>query len=164
MAYIQLSSTHSFNSNDLLGNSNFFVIHACTWSCIVLLNLCVNIQSGYSFYSTITPFSWLIVIFLWWDLCLVPRSLCEINMVSELTVGRSSDLSKTRFLTDLAWKLSNSSKIQHYTRSQGLPLNTPTKEIVDQAWLIDYAGSDESLKCVGCMTLWCPFCCDFSGL
>ena len=94
-------------------------------------------------------------------LCLVPRLLWYINMVSDLSEGRSSDLSKTRFLTDLAWKLSNSSKIQHCTRSQGLPLNTPSKELVDQAFLIDYAGCDESLKCAGCSTLHCPFCCDF---
>ena len=49
------------------------------WYCIVLLILCVNIQSGYSFCSTITPFSCLIVINLWWDLCLVPRLLWQIN-------------------------------------------------------------------------------------
>ena len=60
-------------------------------------------------------------------LCLVPRLLWQINMVSELMVEQSSDLSKTSFLTDLSWKLSNSSKIQHCTRSQGLPLNTPSK-------------------------------------
>ena len=91
----------------------------------------------------------------------VPRPLWQINMVSELMAGWISDLSKTRFLTDLAWKLSNSSKIQHCTRSQGLPLNTPSKEIDHQDCLIDYAGCDESLKCAGCLTLHCPFCCDF---
>ena len=46
---------------------------------IVLLILCVNIQSDYSFCSPITPFSWLIIINLWWDLCLVPRLLWHIN-------------------------------------------------------------------------------------
>ena len=133
------------------------------WYCIILLILCVNIQSNYSFCRKITPFSCLIVINLWWDLCLVPRLLWPINMVSELMVERSSNLSKTRFLTNLAWKLSNSSKIQHYTRSQGLPLITPSKELVDQACLIDYARCDEILKCASCLTLNCPFCCDFSG-
>ena len=57
--------------------------------------------------------------------------------------------------------MSNSSKIQHCTRSQGLSLNTPSKELVDQACLIDYARCDESLKCAGCLTLQFPFCCDF---
>ena len=121
----------------------------------------MTIQSGYSFCSPITPFSCLMVINLWWDCVLVPRLLWQINMVSDLTTGRSSNLSKTRFLIDLAWKLSNSSKIQHCTRSQGLPLNTPSKELGYQAFLIDYARCDESLKCAGYLTLHCPFCCDF---
>ena len=47
---------------------------------------------------------------------------------------------------------------------QGLPLNIPSKELVDQAFLIDYAGCDESLKCVGCPTLQCPFCFDLQFL
>ena len=147
-----------------LGIRISFSFMLVAWSCIVLLILCVNIQRGYSFCRTITPFSCLIVINIWWDLCLVPRLLWQINMVSELTVGRSSNLSKTRFLTNLAWKLSNSSKIQHYTRSQGLPLNTLSKEIVDKACLTDYVGCDESLKCAGCLTLRCPFYCDLHVL
>ena len=50
------------------------------WSCIVLLIICVNIQSDYSFCSTITPFSCLIVINLWWDFVLVPTLLWKINI------------------------------------------------------------------------------------
>ena len=50
--------------------------------CIVLLILCVNIQSGYTFCSTITPFSSLIVINIWWECVLVPIFLWQINMVS----------------------------------------------------------------------------------
>ena len=82
-------------------------------------------------------------------------------MVSELMAGRSFDLSKTRFLQILHenWaKLKNSSSD---TRIQGLPLNTPSKEIVYQACLIDYARCDESLKSAGYPTLHCPFCSDF---
>ena len=54
--------------------------------------------------------------------------------------------------------------MRHCTRSQGLPLNTPSKELVDQACLIDYDGCDESLKCVGYLTLRCPFCFDLQVL
>ena len=57
-------------------------------------------------------------------------------------------------------KLSKRSKFQHCTRSQGLPLNTLSKEIVGQACLINYARCEESLKCAGCLTLQFPFCCD----
>ena len=57
--------------------------------------------------------------------------------------------------------MSNSSKIHHCTRSQGLPLNTTSNELVDQAFLIDYARCDEILECVGCLTLHFPFYFDF---
>ena len=128
---------------------------------IVLLILCVNIQCGYSFCIPFSPFSWIIVINLLMRLFLVPRSLCKFNMVSELTEGWSSISQKKAFWQISTWKLSNSSKIQHCTRSQGLPLNTPSKELVDQACFIDYAGCDESLKFASCPTLHFPFCCDF---
>ena len=131
------------------------------WSLYCITHSLLIIQSCYSFCSTIMPFSCLIVWNLLWDCDLVPILLWQINMVSELTVGKILNLSKTRVLIDLAWKLSNSSKIQHCTRSQGLPLNTPSKEIVDQACLIDYDGCDESIKCASFLTLRCPFCCDF---
>ena len=57
------------------------LFHSCLQHdhCIALLILCVNIQIVYSFCSPITPFSWLCVINLWWDLCLVPRLLWYIN-------------------------------------------------------------------------------------
>ena len=102
-----------------------------------------------------------LLINLWWDWFFVPRSIDKINIVSELTVGRSSISQKQDFWQISTWNLSNSSKIQHCTRSQGLPLNTPGKELVDQACLINYAGCDESLKCAGYPTLHCPFCFDF---
>ena len=35
------------------------------------------------------------------------------------------------------------------------------KNFFYQAFLIDYAGCDESLECAGCLTLFCPFCFDF---
>ena len=35
------------------------------------------------------------------------------------------------------------------TKVEGLPLNTQSKGIVDQACLINYAGCDENLKCAG---------------
>ena len=41
--------------------------------------------------------------------------------------------------------------------AEGLPLNIPSKGIVDQACLINYAGCDENLKCAGCPTLFCLF-------
>ena len=49
------------------------------WSIIVLLILCVNRQCGYSFCSPFTLFFMIIVINIWWDLCLVPRLLWQIN-------------------------------------------------------------------------------------
>ena len=57
------------------------ICHSCLQHdhCIVLLILYVNIQSCYSFCSTITPFSCLIVINLLWDCVLVPRLLWQIN-------------------------------------------------------------------------------------
>ena len=67
---------------------------------------------------------------------------------------------KQGFWKALDEKLRKAQKFQHCTRSQDLPLNTPSKEIVDQACLIDYVGCDEILKCVGCSNLQCPFCCD----
>ena len=33
--------------------------------------------------------------------------------------------------------------------AENLPLNIPSKGIVDQACLINYAGCDENLKCAG---------------
>ena len=132
-----------------------------TWSLYCITHSLLIIQSCYSFCNTIMPFSCLIVWNLLWDCVLVPRLLWQINMVSELMVGWSSDLSKTWFLIDLAWKNGESSKFLHCTRSKGLPLNTLSWKIVDQASLINYARCDESLKCVGCLTLHCPFCCDF---
>ena len=44
--------------------------------------------------------------------------------------------------------------------AEGLPLNTPSKWTIDQDCLINYAGCDENLKCVGCLTLHWIF---FSG-
>ena len=70
---------------------------------------------------------------------------------------------KQGFWQSLHEKLTKSSIFQHCTRSQGLPLNTPSKGIVDQACLINYAGCDESLKCAGCPTLQCPFSFWFTG-
>ena len=50
----------------------------------------------------------------------------NINMVSELMEGRISISQKQAFWHIFAWKLSNSSKLHHCTKSQGLPLNTPS--------------------------------------
>ena len=102
-----------------------------------------------------------LLINLWWDWCLVLRSMFKINMVSELMVGWSSISQKQAFWQISAWNLSNSSKIQHCTRNQGLPLNTPSKELVDESCLIDYVGCDESLECAGYPTLFCLFSFDF---
>ena len=134
------------------------------WSLYCIIHYSLIIQSCYSHCSTILPILCLIV----WILCetvfLVPRPLWQINIVSELTAGRSSDLSKTWFWQILHEILTKSSKFQHCTRSQGLPLNTPSKEIVDQACLINYVGCNEILKCAGFPTLRCPFCCDLQVL
>ena len=97
-------------------------------------------------YSSYFQFMSILLIILWWFRFLVPRSCARINMVSELTVGRRSISQKQDFWQISPWKVSNSSKIQHCTKSQGLPLNTPSKELVDQACLIGYAGCDESLN------------------
>ena len=104
-----------------------------------------------------------LLIILWWFWFLVPRSCARINMVLELTAERRTISQEQDFWQISPWEVSNSSKFQHCTRCQGLPLNIPSKELVDQACLIDYAGCDESLKCACCSTLRCPFCCDFSG-
>ena len=45
--------------------------------------------------------------------------------------------------------------------AEGLPLNTPSKGIVDQACLIKYDGCDENLKCVGSRPYF--FFCVFAG-
>ena len=116
------------------------------WSLYCISHYSLIVQSYYFFCSTILPILCIFFCILCENVFSIPRTLWQINMVSELTVGQSSDLSKTRFFTDLAWKLSNSSKIWHCTKRQGLPLNTPSKEIVDQACLIDYAGCDESIN------------------
>ena len=128
---------------------------------IVTIHCLLNIQRGNHFWIWVTPFYEYLLIILWWDWFLVPRSCARINMVSEHTVGQRSIFQKKDFWQISPWNLSNSSKIQHCTRSQGLPLNIPSKELVDKACLIDYAGCDESLECVGCMTLFFPFCFDF---
>ena len=137
--------------------------HSCLQHDIVieLLIICVNIQSDYSFHSPFIPFMSYLLINIWWDWCFVHRSIYNINIVSEIMVGRSSISQKQAFWQIFAWNLSNSSKIQNCTKSQGLPLNTPSKELVDQACLIDHAGCDERLECVGYLTLHCPFCFDF---
>ena len=85
-------------------------------------------------------------------------------MVSEHAARWRSISQEQAFWHNSPWNLSNSSKIQHCTKIQGLPLNTPSKELVDQACLIDYAGCDESLECAGCSTLRCPFCFDLQVL
>ena len=41
--------------------------------------------------------------------------------------------------------------------AEGLPLNTPSKGIVDQDCLINYVGCDENLKCAGCRPYGAPF-------
>ena len=105
-----------------------------------------------------------LLINIWWDWFFVPRSMCKINLVSEHTADQRSISQKQDFWQISPWNLSNSSKIQHCTRSQGLPLNTPSKELVDQACLIDYAGCDESLECAGCPTLRCLFFFDLQVL
>ena len=115
-------------------------------------------------YSSYFQFMSILLIILWWFWFLVPRSCGRINMVSEHAVGRRSISQEQDFWHISPWNLSNSSKFQHCTRSQCLPLNTPSKELVDQACLIDYARCDESLKFVGCLTLRCPFFCDLQVL
>ena len=114
--------------------------------CIVLFIIHWLYRAVTFYCSTILPILGIFFYILCETVFSVPRPLWKINMVSDIMVGQSSDLSKTSLLTDLAWKLSNSSKIQHCSRSQGLPLNAPSKEIVDQACLIDYAGCDKILN------------------
>ena len=48
-----------------------------------------------------------------------------------------------RFLHEI-WVIAQESSTA--PEAAGLPLNTPSKELVDQACLIDYAGCDESLN------------------
>ena len=42
-------------------------------------------------------------------------------------------------------------------KAEGLPLNTPSNGIVDQACLMKYVGCDENMKCAGYTTLLCIF-------
>ena len=160
MAYSQLSQNHSLNLNELLRYSNSSLIQVIAWHCYCNYSLFIEYTQRKPFWFWLTPFHEYLLIILWWDWCFVPRSMWNINMVSELTMEWSSISLRQAFWHISAWNLSNSSKIQHCTRSQGLPLNTPSKELVDQDWLIDYARCDESLKCAGCLTLRCPFCFD----
>ena len=83
VADIQLSYTHSFDSNDLLGNSNCLGIHA-SWflhdHCIVL-SLFYWLYRAATFHCrTIMPFSCLIVRNILWHCVLVPRLLWQINI------------------------------------------------------------------------------------
>ena len=77
------------------------------------------------FWFWLTPFHEYLLIILWWDWCFVPRSMCKNNMVLELMAGRISISQKQAFWQISPWKVSNSSKFQHCTRSQGLPLVVP---------------------------------------
>ena len=131
---------------------------------IVILYCLYNIQRGNLFRFQLFPIHEYLLIILWLFWFLVPRSCARINMVSEHTAGRRSISQKQDFWQISPWKVSNSSKFQHCTRSQGLPLNIPSKELVDQACLIDYAGCDESLECVGCPTLRYTFLFWFVGI
>ena len=148
-------------SNCLLRYSNSSWIQAIAWHCYCNHSLFIEYTERKPFWFWLTPFLSYLLIICRWDWLFVPRSMCKINMVSYIMVGQSSISQKQVFWQIFAWKLRNSSKIQHCTRSQGLPLNTPNKEIVDQACLIEYAGCDEILKCVGYLILHFPFYCDF---
>ena len=123
----------------------------------LLLDIVIVTIHCLQFRFWITPFLSYLLIISWWDWLFVPRSMCKNNMVLEHMERRRSISQEQDFWQISPWNLSNSSKIQHCTRSQGLPLNTPSKELVDQACLIDYARCDESLKCGGYPTLHCPF-------
>ena len=116
------------------------------WSLYCIIHYSLIIQSCYSHCSTILPLLCIFVCILWETVFSVPIPLWQINMVSNLMARRSSDLSKKGFWQILYEKLSKSSKFHHCTRSQGLPLNTPHKGIVDQACLINYVGCDENSK------------------
>ena len=67
--------------------------------------------------------------------------------------GRSTILEKHDFGRILHAKLSKISNSNTAPEAEGLPLNTPSKGIVDQGCLINYAGCDENLKCAGYWTL-----------
>ena len=128
---------------------------------IVTIHYFIEYTERKPFWFQLTPFLSYLLIISWWDLLFVPRSMWNISMVSNHMEGWISISQKKSFRQISPWKVSNRSKIQHYTRSQGLPLNTASKELVDQDFLIDYAGCDEILECAGCPTLFFPFYFDF---
>ena len=148
-----------------LGIQNVLEFMHLAWSLYCITHSLLIIQSCYSYCSTIMPFSCLIVWNLLWDCVLVPRLPWQINMVSELTVVRSSYLSKIWFLTDLSWKMEQNLKNSSTaSKAKAYHLIPQVKEFFYQACLINYVGCDESLKCPGYSTLWCPFCCDLQVL
>ena len=165
MAYSQLSYTKSFNTNDLLGNLNCLGIHA---SCMIIVLYHHSFIWLYRAATSIAAPFWKFYAYLsvfFMRLCFQFLDHCDKLIWYQSSWRDEAHISqKQGFWQILHEKLSKAKKFQHCTRSQGLPLNTPCKEIVGQACLINYARCDESLKCAGFSTLRCPFCCDLQVL
>ena len=148
--------------NCFLRYLNSSLIQAIAWHCYYNYSFFMWLLSGYYSCRPITRFLW-VICWLFFDNIdsLFLDQYTRLIWYHSLRRDEYLSLKNKLFDRFSAWNLSNSSKIQHCTRIQGLPLNTPSKELVDQDCLIDYAGCDEVLKCAGCLTLHFPFCCDF---
>ena len=152
---IQLSYT---SLNDLLVNSNWLGIHAfcTTLYCInhfIFDNTELQPPIAVPLYHFMSNFSWISCESVF---CL--KYCCErINMVSQLMVGGSLLFKKTWFFSIFGKQIEQNLKFHHCTRSRMLPLNTQSKGIFYQAFLINYVGCDENLKCVGSWPYSAPF-------
>ena len=158
MADLQLSYTHSFNLNDLLGNSNFIGIHPPCMIIVLYYSLFIDyIELQHSIAAPFCQFdAYLSVFFV--RLCFQFLDHCDKLIWYQSSWQDEAHISQKKcFWHILHEKLSKSSKFQHCTRSQGLPLNTPSQGIVDQACLINCAGCDENLKRASCRTYGAPF-------
>ena len=97
-------------------------------------------------------------------LCLSSYINVHINMVSKLTMGQisiSQNKVFDRFLHE-NWAIAQKSSTT--PEAKAYHLIPQVTELVDQDFLIDNAGCDESLKCARCPTLRCPFCFDLQVL
>ena len=107
MAKSQLSQTNSLISNCLLRYSNFSFIKAIDWHCYCNHSLIIKYTERKPFWFGLAPFHEYLLIILWWDWFLVPRSMCKINMVSKHTAGQRSISQKQAFWQISPWNLRN---------------------------------------------------------
>ena len=77
--------------------------------------------------------------------------MCSILYGIRALVGQGTSPNIDAYL-DNNKKLSKFSPSSTAPKAENLPLNIPSKGIVDQACLINYAGCEENSKSAGCQT------------